>query len=404
MFSPERVDDAALKKAVILFQRLLPRSLAARVFGLYTLSLLIFVGSGLGIFYSYQFASQMEDARISADMLAEVVQQTVADSAVIGDYGTIKKTLEKSLLHSHFASAAFVDLKGGTLRATSAQAPRTKAPRWLLERVQARLGDVRRPIGFGGRDYGMLHLAFATDVIAGDLWHLFRMALLLAGAGLIFSKIEAGHMELETIPFDLAGTIANVVGALEPQATAKRLAMALRMAPDLPPRVVGDPVRLGQIVTNLLGNAIKFTERGSITIAAERGEALPVGQIRLHFAVSDTGIPPDKLQCIFEAFVQADSSVTRRFGGTGLGLAISRRLVASMGGTLRVQREPERGSTFSFDILARLPIESSETTCPDTGEPGTLPGGRYGRQCSQTHQPRRTVRGPVPLPGPTRTP
>ena len=177
-----------------------------------------------------------------------------------------------------------------------------------------------------------------------------------------FSKIESGWLDLENIPVQLADTLSTLIASQLPQAAAKGLSIELRLADDLPVSVVGDPVRLGQVITNLLGNAIKFTEEGGIIVSVRCLETLPEKLMRLHVSIADTGIgiAAEKLATIFAAFVQADSSVTRRFGGTGLGLAISSELVALMGGTLRVESVVGQGSTFSFDFLTVVPEASVE--------------------------------------------
>ena len=187
-----------------------------------------------------------------------------------------------------------------------------------------------------------------------------------------FSKIEAGRLELENIPFELAKTIAAVVANQRARVTAKGLNLDLQLPDDLPALVVGDPVRLGQVITNLLGNAIKFTETGRIGIAVRCLEVLPAGDRRLEVSVRDSGIgiAQDKLDSIFEAFVQSDSSVTRQYGGTGLGLAISHRLVSRMGGNLRVASVLGQGSTFSFDFLVSA-APSAESSGAPKGPPQT---------------------------------
>ena len=194
-----------------------------------------------------------------------------------------------------------------------------------------------------------------------------------------FSKIEAGRLELENIPFELGETISAVVANQQARATAKGLSLNLRLPDDLPAVVVGDPVRLGQVITNLLGNAIKFTDAGRIGIELRSLEVLQSGDRRLEVAVSDSGIgiAPDKLDSIFESFVQSDSSVTRQYGGTGLGLAISQRLVSRMGGTLRVASVLDQGSTFSFDFLV--------SAVPSAESPGVLkrPAQTAGNQPPQ---------------------
>jgi PAS domain S-box-containing protein len=170
-----------------------------------------------------------------------------------------------------------------------------------------------------------------------------------------FSKIEAEHLQLESIPFELPHLLESTIALLAVRARERRLELLADIAPDAPGFVRGDPTRLRQVLTNLIGNAIKFTPQGEIIVsvtAAAGGE--PRGLVR--FAVRDTGIgiPPDKRAAIFEEFGQADASTTRKYGGTGLGLAISRRLVRLMGGELAVQSEVGRGSEFHFT----LPLES----------------------------------------------
>ncbi|HEX6212419.1 MAG TPA: response regulator, partial [Methylomirabilota bacterium] len=166
------------------------------------------------------------------------------------------------------------------------------------------------------------------------------------------AKIEAGRLELERAPFSLREALGETIQALAPRAHRKQLELALHVDPDTPDRLVGDRLRLGQILLNLIGNAIKFTERGEIVV---RVSASPDGEDQLlHVAVSDTGpgIPREKQADIFQAFTQADTSTARRFGGTGLGLTISSQLAVLMGGRLRVESTPGHGATFSF--TARL--------------------------------------------------
>jgi len=175
-----------------------------------------------------------------------------------------------------------------------------------------------------------------------------------------FSKIEAGRLELEHIAFNLPDLMQSLIARQQQAAKTKGLALQLCLADNLPPTVIGDPIRLGQIMTNLLSNAIKFTAQGSVTVVVGNDGIHQGNQARLHFAVTDTGIgiTPEKRQSIFDAFVQSDSSVTRRFGGTGLGLAISRELVAHMGGTLDVDSELNHGSCFHFAVDFPIPASS----------------------------------------------
>jgi signal transduction histidine kinase/streptogramin lyase len=172
------------------------------------------------------------------------------------------------------------------------------------------------------------------------------------------SKIEAGRLELDPIAFTLRDCVRDAVATLAVNAGQKGLRLASDVASDVPDRVIGDSVRLRQVLLNLLNNAIKFTSAGSVelrsTLYDRRGDSVTV-----HFAVSDTGvgIPADKVELIFEAFRQADSSTSRRFGGTGLGLTISSRLVGMMGGHLWVESELGKGSTFHFTAGFHLDTE-----------------------------------------------
>ena len=146
---------------------------------------------------------------------------------------------------------------------------------------------------------------------------------------------------------------------LAPRAHQKELELGCHIQFDLPDRVFGDPIRLRQIVINLVGNAIKFTDKGEVMLHVER-HSQSESALDLHFFVSDTGIgiPEDKQQTIFEAFEQADSSTTRKYGGTGLGLAISKQLVEMMDGSIEVESELGRGSTFTFQVAFNEKSES----------------------------------------------
>jgi signal transduction histidine kinase/ActR/RegA family two-component response regulator len=174
-----------------------------------------------------------------------------------------------------------------------------------------------------------------------------------------FSKIEAGKLDIDPVPFDLRKCVEGTMEMFAVKAREKGIELGCSLRPGLPERVVGDPVRLRQILLNLVGNAMKFTEHGSVKLEVA-AEIRPAGSVLLLFSVRDTGIgiPLDKQDTIFEAFSQADGSMTRRFGGTGLGLTISSRLAALMGGAITVESRPGEGSCFRFAIEAA--VASSE--------------------------------------------
>ncbi len=167
-----------------------------------------------------------------------------------------------------------------------------------------------------------------------------------------FSKIEAGKLDLECIEFDVRGVIDGVLDTLAIEAGCKQLELVGSVDEALPPRLRGDPGRLRQVIMNLAGNALKFTEHGEIVIRLGAAAGSGAERVVLRCTVQDTGIgiPLDKQKAIFESFTQADSSTTRRYGGTGLGLAISQRLISMMGGTIGVESQPGHGSTFWFEV------------------------------------------------------
>ncbi len=171
-----------------------------------------------------------------------------------------------------------------------------------------------------------------------------------------FSKIEAGKLELDPINFELRDSVEETVKTLGYRAHQKGLELACRMAWEVPEVVRGDPGRLRQVLTNLVGNAIKFTEHGEVVVEVERSGDRS-GEVELHFVVRDTGIgiTKEKQGLIFEEFTQEDSSTTRKYGGTGLGLAIARQLVELMRGRIWVESEVGRGSTFHFTAWLRCP-------------------------------------------------
>jgi signal transduction histidine kinase/CheY-like chemotaxis protein len=177
------------------------------------------------------------------------------------------------------------------------------------------------------------------------------------------SKIEAGRLELESAPVDLGRLVENAVGLLAVRAAEKHLRLAFTIDPSTPAAILSDASRLRQVLVNLLGNAVKFTDQGGVSLwlAATREND---GRHRIEFAVSDTGpgIPPEHQERIFESFRQVDASISRRFGGTGLGLAISRSIVRQMGGSIEVESQAGRGATFRFWVPAWAAARSEVAT------------------------------------------
>jgi PAS domain S-box-containing protein len=188
-----------------------------------------------------------------------------------------------------------------------------------------------------------------------------------------FSKIEAGHLKLESIDFSLRECVGKTLETLGVRAHAKGLELAVRIDPQISDTLVGDAARLRQIITNLVDNAIKFTSRGEIVVEINC-ESRDATEICLHFSVCDTGtgIPKDKQELIFDAFVQADGSTTRHYGGTGLGLGICTKIVEQMRGKIWVESTPREGSTFHF--TARFPV--SKTPAPSIEVRETVRGLR----------------------------
>ncbi len=176
-----------------------------------------------------------------------------------------------------------------------------------------------------------------------------------------FSKIEAGMLELEERPFNIEDCIGQSLQTFAAEAAEKGLRLNSRVRGSLPPTLLGDVTRVRQVLTNLISNAVKFTDQGAVTVTAGARFVEPKSAYRVHIAVADSGIgiPDDRLDRLFQFFTQVDASTTRRFGGTGLGLAISKQLAERMGGRIRVESEEGVGSTFHFTFLARDAGEQS---------------------------------------------
>lgn len=195
---------------------------------------------------------------------------------------------------------------------------------------------------------------------------LFAETIHKSGAALLtiindildFSKIEAGRLDLETAPFDLRASIEDIAALMTARAQEKQIELIVRFQPDLPQQLVGDGGRIRQVITNLVANAVKFTDQGYVLINVSGAHSGETARLRIEIEDTGVGIEEGKIDRIFDAFQQADSSTTRKFGGTGLGLSISKRLVEAMGGKLGAASRLGEGSVFSIELA--LPIHKSE--------------------------------------------
>jgi signal transduction histidine kinase/CheY-like chemotaxis protein len=289
--------------------------------------------------------------------------------------------------------ASFIDMSAKLRQLHAEQAATERA---LREAADARLGreaaeaasqakseflanmshEIRTPMN---GIIGMTELALLTETTTEQREYLETVrssadALLgIINDILDFSKIEARKLDIDTVDFDLRYTIDDTLRALAPRAHAKGLELACRVASDVPPALGGDPSRLRQVLVNLIGNAVKFTETGEVVVRVDSG---PVEgkRVLVTFTVSDTGIgiPQEKHATIFDPFTQADASTTRRFGGTGLGLTISSRLVALMGGSIQLESKPGHGTTFRLTLPFEIRAEASAP--PSRRKPADLRG------------------------------
>jgi two-component system sensor histidine kinase/response regulator len=251
----------------------------------------------------------------------------------------------------HLSSALYSMMTAEELRGARILAEKASAAK--SEFVAMMSHEVRTPLT---AITGHLDLCLRTNLERDQRNHLKRArnasrALLgIVDDILDFSKIEARRLDLEAVRFDLDDVLEQVIGSCALSASSKGIEFVIDVAPDVPETLLGDPLRLGQVLINLVGNAIKFSSNGHVVLRIEAIEGDSAGGVTLRMSVTDTGIgmAPDELERVFLPFTQGDSSTTRRYGGTGLGLAISKSLVHIMGGELRAESSPGRGSTFAF--------------------------------------------------------
>jgi two-component system, sensor histidine kinase and response regulator len=238
---------------------------------------------------------------------------------------------------------------------------------------------------------GLSHLILRTELMPRQRDYVVKLQssgqhlLGIINDILDFSKVDAGKLDLEQADFALQDVMEHTSTLVGDRIRAKNLALQIEVAPDVPLRLVGDALRLRQILVNYAGNAVKFTQEGKVVISVSAGERTQ-NDVLLHFRVTDTGVgvSPEQAARLFQSFSQADSSITRKFGGTGLGLAICRRLAGLMGGEVGIESELGKGSTFWFS--ARLGIADSQR--PGAHDVGAISDrGRAGAQEAAPHSP-----------------
>ncbi len=279
----------------------------------------------------------------------DITHRKNAEHAVV----TYTNQLEAAKLHAEEQSRELAIARDEALEAT-------KAKSVFLANMSH---EIRTPMN---GVIGMTNLLLETPVSADQRDCLLTVRnsaeslLSIINDILDFSKLEAGRIELERVNFDLRQMVEEVTSLLGSQAAAKSLVLKCDIDEALPALMVGDPVRLRQIFTNVVGNAIKFTDEGSVTLTAAV-QTLWQNAATVRIAVTDTGIgiPKDRLDKIFESFTQADSSTTRKYGGTGLGLTISRQLAELMGGSMKATSEIGRGSTFWIEVQLAIGDENA---------------------------------------------
>ncbi|HSM58247.1 MAG TPA: ATP-binding protein [Candidatus Sulfomarinibacteraceae bacterium] len=322
------------------------------------------VGSLLSILYLYHLEAQgiVSYPPPTTDSVADLLALfTYMGLSALLLYVAVKNmNTAYTLLHSREQELkqAVRRLKSTTRAAHIAAAQAKEATRAKAEFLANMSHEIRTPLN---AIVGMTDLMQRTELTPKQREYMQAVAssgdalLTLINDILDFSKIEAGKLDLEQSPFSLHDCLMEALNMLQEKADRKGLDLSLRIDSDVPPLIVADLARLRQVLVNLVGNAVKFTHEGSVSVSVEQIAAGDDGRQILQFAVADTGIgiPQKKLDLLFDSFSQVDASTTRQFGGTGLGLAICKRLVELMGGRIWVESEVQIGSTFYFTVPVR---------------------------------------------------
>lgn len=318
------------------------------------------------VYFVYFYGGSQLPPRYSQDDLLRVAVLAITTPAMVVMASVSKRradrlallSLRQAQAHSRSLEKLLAERRRAAEELRRAKEAAEAASRAKSEFLANVSHEVRTPMN---GIIGMTELALQTELSREQREYLETVrssadALLTVINDLLdFSKIEAGKLELQPVPFDCRSVVSEVIRSLAPKAHEKGLELAYRVDPRVPANLRGDALRLRQILLNLIGNAIKFTERGEVVVRIGVADGGGDGERWIRFSVQDTGvgIPADKREVIFEAFAQADGSTTRRFAGTGLGLTISSQLVEAMGGSIEVESVEGEGSTFT--IL--LPLE-----------------------------------------------